>query len=1079
MILSADVSAFQDAFVRAANTTKQQVTQINQTLSSTGKAAETAAKTWREFVGERMGQYMKQFGSHGAAIRQIAAEWAIYKQSVQDAGKAGKGVGDTAASVTKVSAALSSLKNIDLPSAARLVQGLNSAEVALKKLGTGKATVSDLDAAIFHLSRSKEGLGNTAAIDKLITRMSALRVEAEKSKSVGFTINPNIDISGTLTDIEKIKGVLAGKRFNFTLTADTKALQTAMVQSTESTRAAVSNINAALKEAGFGFGALTEKAKLSVSEYVRALGQLNNVPTTLKTTVQAPNVEPVIQAIQKVKSNIAAATVTAMPRLTLSADTRQFNQSLLQTKALTNETWAEIRQTFTGVDKAIADAAAKSRVSVQQLVSNFNALKGAGPDAIVMQVKPPDFTPVVQAARLARQNVAQTFLTPLPAMPVASAAGAMRKEFASTTAVGQQFNQLLREMPNFAIDARIGVMSLSNNLPYFVDAIQNARKQGQGFGGILKTMGSSMFSVSGIAILAVTAFTAFAGSFSKTKDKAATLRDELNKAKEAAENFVEGLELITKTRLKGEMSAQKELVALKILYEASQNQNLSLKERKLAVDELQRQYPAYFKNLSDEAILAGSAKAAYDDLTAAILRKAKAASAEKELETLSSDERRIRKERQLAAQSFFDATQTFNRAKAAYLKASKEEDPQVITYMTQMQRAERNLNEAKERALGLGIKLTGNMADQAKLAKEIAGYGTDAFVDPGRNLPEVKGPKKKFEFLDEWLDFNPNSANLKPEDKAKLIDVINRYSDQFGQILKGANFRQVQGGNDQMIEAARKWWEDFQNGFVELAPRQIDVDFSQIPVVPDDLEKPGEIDMPINLTFTPEQIQDMEVQDKINGIVNNWRDIFKEANIKFPKVDTSKIVDLKQLDDTYRAIKGFVENVNDILKGTLSDSFSALGDVIGDALAGNDIKSGVQAIVGVLGDAITAMGKALIEYGIVKSGLDKILAGGIAVPGGAAIVAGVAAIAAGQLVKSSFKPFADGGIVYGPTLGLVGEYAGASSNPEVIAPLSKLKDMLSGAGGDKFPIYLPMHSISGSTLRLWYARADKQGRKFN
>lgn len=60
-----------------------------------------------------------------------------------------------------------------------------------------------------------------------------------------------------------------------------------------------------------------------------------------------------------------------------------------------------------------------------------------------------------------------------------------------------------------------------------------------------------------------------------------------------------------------------------------------------------------------------------------------------------------------------------------------------------------------------------------------------------------------------------------------------------------------------------------------------------------------------------------------------------------------------------------------------------------------------------------------------------------------------------------------------------GEYAGASSNPEVIAPLSKLKDMLSGAGGDKFPIYLPMHSISGSTLRLWYARADKQGRKFN
>jgi TP901 family phage tail tape measure protein len=38
--------------------------------------------------------------------------------------------------------------------------------------------------------------------------------------------------------------------------------------------------------------------------------------------------------------------------------------------------------------------------------------------------------------------------------------------------------------------------------------------------------------------------------------------------------------------------------------------------------------------------------------------------------------------------------------------------------------------------------------------------------------------------------------------------------------------------------------------------------------------------------------------------------------------------------------------------------------------------------------------------------------------------------------------FANGGIVSAPTMGLVGEYPGARSNPEVIAPLSKLKGML-------------------------------------
>jgi TP901 family phage tail tape measure protein len=38
--------------------------------------------------------------------------------------------------------------------------------------------------------------------------------------------------------------------------------------------------------------------------------------------------------------------------------------------------------------------------------------------------------------------------------------------------------------------------------------------------------------------------------------------------------------------------------------------------------------------------------------------------------------------------------------------------------------------------------------------------------------------------------------------------------------------------------------------------------------------------------------------------------------------------------------------------------------------------------------------------------------------------------------------FANGGIVSAPTLGLMGEYSGAKSNPEVIAPLDKLKGMI-------------------------------------
>lgn len=47
----------------------------------------------------------------------------------------------------------------------------------------------------------------------------------------------------------------------------------------------------------------------------------------------------------------------------------------------------------------------------------------------------------------------------------------------------------------------------------------------------------------------------------------------------------------------------------------------------------------------------------------------------------------------------------------------------------------------------------------------------------------------------------------------------------------------------------------------------------------------------------------------------------------------------------------------------------------------------------------------------------------------------------------SLPKFADGGVVSGPTLAMVGEYAGASGNPEVIAPLDKLRGMLAEPAG--------------------------------
>lgn len=60
-----------------------------------------------------------------------------------------------------------------------------------------------------------------------------------------------------------------------------------------------------------------------------------------------------------------------------------------------------------------------------------------------------------------------------------------------------------------------------------------------------------------------------------------------------------------------------------------------------------------------------------------------------------------------------------------------------------------------------------------------------------------------------------------------------------------------------------------------------------------------------------------------------------------------------------------------------------------------------------------------------------------------------ASMAAVGAAVASIPRYADGGIAYGPTIGLFGEYAGASHNPEVVAPLNKLKSLIGTDEGSR------------------------------
>ena len=83
------------------------------------------------------------------------------------------------------------------------------------------------------------------------------------------------------------------------------------------------------------------------------------------------------------------------------------------------------------------------------------------------------------------------------------------------------------------------------------------------------------------------------------------------------------------------------------------------------------------------------------------------------------------------------------------------------------------------------------------------------------------------------------------------------------------------------------------------------------------------------------------------------------------------------------------------------------------------------------------------------------------------MLAAAAGSIAGSLFAKIIPPFAEGGLVSGATLGMVGEGRGTSMvNPEVIAPLDKLQGMLNQGGSTEV-----FGRISGSDILLSSDRA--------
>lgn len=212
--------------------------------------------------------------------------------------------------------------------------------------------------------------------------------------------------------------------------------------------------------------------------------------------------------------------------------------------------------------------------------------------------------------------------------------------------LGFSVSQVARELPSLAISANTFFLAISNNIPMVIDEIQKlkaaneaAAKAGEAQVSITGKLVKSLFSFNTVMVLVLTAFSIWGKDITNWIGSLFT-------GKKRVENLTGSLKHMADAMQNARLETAKETVKLNILYKTATNNAKSTTERTKAVKALKKEYPEYFKNLSDEEIKLGKASKAYKEATKAITENAKARAAldkitELQKEFIDTDQKRI------------------------------------------------------------------------------------------------------------------------------------------------------------------------------------------------------------------------------------------------------------------------------------------------------------------------------------------------------------------------------------------------------------------------------------------------------
>jgi tape measure domain-containing protein len=547
----------------------------------------------------------------------------------------------------------------------------------------------------------------------------------------------------------------------------------------------------------------------------------------------------------------------------------------------------------------------------------------------------------------------------------------------------------------------------------------------------------------------------------------------------------------------GAKNARKETVEFNSLMGVLQDANTSLSTRSTALETINTKYKDYLPNLIEEATSIDAIRIAQEKGNIALQNKFKVLAAQGVLEKQSKKLLDLREELFILEQE----------------RTKFEKTPQGPTtgfgsnVSTQYDVQGSNIEKLKSKIETLQNAYNKTATSVTNLTKEQSAYNDQLKAD------KVEYLSNKVKDLNVFLEEGTKKYGKNSDTVKKLQVEITKYRSELNTLL---NFEQekVKTNDDlnnstdkvktkyELLNEELKTTEDKYKSVVltqgalsadalALADkyRQVKDSLTKVNEQFDKIESRKLIVTPLAQFQAPKDVEFKEIFtddigariQKITGFIGGVSQSMRDLGNTSEEVGTivkgaitegivQPMTDAQyQIEKTMVDIEKLNDQLTDLVENTLTEVAFALGEQLGNALAGAGFS--INMILMPIADALVQFGKMAIAAGVaalnIKIALETL--GGVG-----AIAAGIALVALGTFVKSQLKApaLAEGGLAFGPTMAMVGDNRNAGIDPEVIAPLSKLKAMLGDTGGGT--PYILKTSISGTDLQLILERTDSK-----